>query len=143
MAGLALVSPLGLTGQANADAAYTVSGKINCINSADPVGVWVEAPNGGSGWAKRWLDVSDGWGYGHYSKALPNGGPFRLHVGCGGTPQKWGMTAYSDFHTGGQFSVVCNDLNPLLARVAKRVLPAPLKWADLSQGIPYGHCKQI
>jgi hypothetical protein len=127
---------------AQAEGGYTVSGRVMCLNSASPVGIWVEAARGGSGWADTWIDVGDGWGYVHYSKSIPNGGPFHLNVGCGGTPQSWGMTATSDSYETSSLSLKCNDI-PWWLEMVSNWRRIPFHSADLTQGVQYGRCHAI
>jgi hypothetical protein len=125
---------------AHADSGYVASGKVQCVNSEGPVGIWVEAQNGGSGWADMGVDVSDGWGWTHYSKAIPNGGSFYLNVGCGGSSEAWGLSAWSDTAVGA-LNVVCNDI-PWWLQALKGRFPY-LGWADFTQGVPYGRCGTV
>jgi hypothetical protein len=88
-------------------AGTTISGNITCAAEA-PMGVWVTANSGGSGWAS-WSRSTDNMI--HYSKYLPNGGSWYLAVGCGGSKASWGKTTYSNTYSGGgNFSFTCWDI---------------------------------
>jgi hypothetical protein len=75
------------------------SGDVQCVyGNNQVVGVWVEVSGGTSGWATRW---SDGYGGNFYSYSAIGAGKWhRLHVGCSGTPQNWGITFYTPWVTG-------------------------------------------
>lgn len=60
------------------------SGRVYCVNGEAVVGVWVTVQNGTSGWARRGgQGSSQTWSYGTQGK------PYKLTVGCGGSPAKW------------------------------------------------------
>lgn len=84
----------------------SVSGSVDCTygNNAE-VGVWVEA-GARSGWASMW---DNGYGGKYYSYgAISAGTSYRLHVGCGGTPQNWGITFYTPWINGSTYDWVCS-----------------------------------
>jgi len=98
-----LVAGLGTALAAPAEA--SISGSVDCTygNNAE-VGVWVEAGSR-SGWASL---TSNGYGGAYYSYgAISAGTTYRLHVGCGGTPQQWGITFYTPYVSGGYYDWVC------------------------------------
>lgn len=98
-----LLAGLSLTTAPEAQA--SVSGSVDCTygNNAE-VGVWVEAGSH-SGWASL---TPDGYGGAYYSYgAISAGTTYRLHVGCGGTPQNWGITFYTPYVSGGYYDWVC------------------------------------
>jgi hypothetical protein len=75
------------------------SGDVQCVYGNNAVvGVWVEVSGGTSGWATRWSDGNGGNFYSYYE--IDNGKTYRVHVGCSGTPQNWGITFYSPWVTG-------------------------------------------
>lgn len=94
-----LAAPLlGTVAPASA-ATQGISGSITCKNwlqqYSRPVGVWVDSQNAGA--ADGWATLRGGTGMNGawtstYSYSATNAGKFRLSVGCGGTPQKWGKT---------------------------------------------------
>jgi hypothetical protein len=75
------------------------SGDVQCVyGNNQVVGIWVEVSGGTSGWATRW---NDGYGGNYYSyPAIDQGKTYRLHVGCSGTSQNWGITFYSSWVVG-------------------------------------------
>lgn len=135
-----VAATIGGVSQAHADSTYVATGRIQCINSGEPTGVWVEAADGGSGWATTWQDVADGFGWLHYSKEIPAGGSFYLSVGCGGSNSSWGTTTYSDSFAG-PVDVHCNDI-PWLLEQAGRLYPF-IGRLGIAQGIPTGRCTAV
>lgn len=125
-------------------ASTTVSGTIGCVNSASPVGVWVQAEKSRSGWAEKKVPVRLG---GHskvdYKFVLDKGGRYQVHVGCGGTPQKWAKNLKSDWVSGSKNDFLCNDAHPLSVAAFKALAGRLLGKADLTQGVPYGNCKPV
>lgn len=150
-ASAALIAGLGALDPAVASAAetgpVTIAGKVGCLNSYSPDGIWVIADNGGSGFATMSFDLNDGFAYTHYTYVLPAGGSYSLNVGCGGSPQNWGMTAHTPTVAGTENSFKCNDVNPLLEAAGDwafgRILGRWIKALDLTQGIDYGTCARI
>jgi hypothetical protein len=84
-----------------------ISGSITC-ESQNVEGVWIQAANGGSGWAP-WVSSADDATYATYSYTLPHGGAYSLHVGCGGTTSSWAVAAYSSFYGGTVNNFFCYD----------------------------------
>ena len=122
-----------------ASAAVTISGTITCLNSPSPVGVWVDAQSSTDGWAFTKIPIRiGGMSQVTYTYTLNNGGNFKVNVGCGGTSQKWGMSLSSGVVSGPIANFRCNDIPPWLGAAAKRLLRV-----DLTNGIPYGTCKQV
>jgi hypothetical protein len=86
--------------------AYAAAGDVQCgVNSI--VGMWIEVRGGKSDWAKL-RSTSDhriaGWSYDTQGKQ------WRAHVGCGGTPQRWGRTMTSPWTgRGGPTTITCLD----------------------------------
>ncbi|WP_157114956.1 hypothetical protein [Nocardia niwae] len=122
----------------------TVSGTIGCINSAAPVGVWVQAKSSKSGWAQTKIPVRLG---GHskvdYSFELDQGGDYQVHVGCGGTPQKWAKSLKSENVSGTKNDFLCNDADRLSVTAFNALVGRMFGRPDLTQGVPYGECKHI
>jgi hypothetical protein len=71
-------------------------------------GVWIDAENGGSGWA-QWAAMNSP-SIAHYSYALPNGGSYAVHVGCGGSPADWLTTPDSNVVPGTVNDFLCHDV---------------------------------
>src|SRR6266702_6168690 len=71
------------------DAYNTISGQVTCPNNQPVVGVYVYPVNGGGNLATlQFLNSSES--VARFRYVLPNGGPYNLHGGCGGTSDKWG-----------------------------------------------------
>ncbi|MBF6189949.1 hypothetical protein [Nocardia implantans] len=125
-------------------ASTTVSGTIGCINSASPVGVWIQAKTSKSGWAQTKVPVRLG---GHskvdYSFTLDKGGDYQVHVGCGGTPQKWAKSLKSKDVSGTKNDFLCNDMDRLSVAAFNALVGRMFGRPDLTQGVPYGECKHI
>lgn len=96
------------------DAPVTITGYAKCW--PDPtkpvVGVWIVAANGGSGWADLQAlpgQVNVAW----FSRTLPNGGSYVVHIGCGGTPAHWELTLASlNGVLGSGHTFTCYDVPP-------------------------------
>src|SRR5690349_20799240 len=69
---------------------YTATGTVQCASNAKPVGVWVSAAHGDSGWATIRADRAAPPTVG-FMRRIPHGGPYMLDVGCGGTPTQWAV----------------------------------------------------
>lgn len=78
-----------------------VSGTVTCAKHYPVVGVWIDSSNDAhDGWAS-WSPISgEAWKASYYKGGTHEA--YDVHVGCGGTPQHWGMTAYSGTVTGHQ-----------------------------------------
>ena len=99
---------ISVTSSPVASAATAVSGEVMCVSQAPVVGVWIAASNGGSGWA-YW--TASGTNYNaRYFYSLPKGGSYSVHVGCGGTPSRWGADIRSSYRSGSYNSFVCIDV---------------------------------
>jgi hypothetical protein len=91
----------------SAHAATTVSGNVTCVDGRSVVGVWVDASNGGSGWATR-SDINGSTQ--RYSYPLANGGTYSVRVGCGGTGTNWATSNSSGVVSGSSNSFTCYDV---------------------------------
>lgn len=138
-AALALAGSLLLATPAAAAPAVTVKGEITCINSASPVGVWVQGEKSTSGWAKLKVPIKLG---GHskiaYEYVLNKGGRYKVNVGCGGSSKKWGASLSSDYLSGTKNNLKCNDVAPVLKQVGKKVVKV-----DVTQGVKYLKCARV
>jgi hypothetical protein len=85
-----------------------VSGYVQCASGARAVGVWVEAVNGGSGWGTT-RSVSGHPERTWYTRLLPLGGRFAVHVGCGGSSAHWGSSSRSEDVSGPVRDFLCHD----------------------------------
>lgn len=136
-AAVALAAVAALAG----DGRYAVNGKVLCYNHAGSVGIWVEAEKGGSGFATlHEIDVADGWGWTRFSAIIPNGGSYKLNVGCGGNPKEWEMTAHSDSYSKSELNLICNDVPPWLEFLGKQFLPILRRAFEID--VPYGRCEE-
>lgn len=90
---LASISSIALSSPA-----YAASGSVMC-SYVPVVGMWIEVEKGKSGWA--WMSGSntDGSHYRNWSYDT-QGKRWRAHVGCDGTPEKWGRNLKSNWTTG-------------------------------------------
>jgi len=70
-------------------------------------GVWVTAADGGSGWA-NWA----GGSIARFFYRLPNGGPYMVHVGCGGNPSHWAVEIRFTRWVRGDHSFRCYPFTP-------------------------------
>ena len=79
-----------------------------------------------------------------YTYKLNKGGRYKVHVGCGGTSKKWGMTLKSGYLSGSTNNLACNDINPALqaawGKIPKKALGSLAKKLDLAQGVKYQTC---
>lgn len=120
---LGLIAALGMVlatfvATPSASAATAVSGTVMCVSQASVVGVWIQAENGGSGWAT--LSGSANFKK-TYKYTLPKNGRYQVHVGCGGTPTKWKTSNKSAYVSGGK-NFTCIDFKyPPLPRSAGSV----------------------
>jgi hypothetical protein len=81
--------PLATEAASASAATITLSGTVTCVPHYVE-GIWIEVGTGSSGWAKMsaGANTSATTGYTRtFTATLPTN--IRLHVGCGGTPQKW------------------------------------------------------
>jgi hypothetical protein len=70
-------------------------------------GVWVQAAQG-SGFAP-WQGFGNGSTSGYWYD-LPVAEPYQLHVGCGGTPANWAVSADTPQVPAGHNSFNCEDV---------------------------------
>ena len=91
----------------SAFASTTVRGDVTCLSGAPVEGVWVVASSGGSGWASYYYEGSDWY---KYSRVLPYGGWYSLHVGCGGSPSYWALSLTTAYTTRTYGTVECDDV---------------------------------
>lgn len=76
-------------GASTASASTGISGQIQCVDELGIEGVWIQASNGGSGYAS----LQDINGYTkNFRYSLPRGGAWTVHVGCGGSTSHWKYT---------------------------------------------------
>jgi hypothetical protein len=70
----------------------TITLDIHCVSGNPVVGVWIDAAEGGSGWAVRGAGESQ---FIRFTHELPFGGAYSVHVGCGGSANRWGVAVWS------------------------------------------------
>jgi hypothetical protein len=85
----------------------TIAGQLSCSSGRSVEGVWVQAGSG-SGFAP-WSGIGDG-ASASYSYRLPTTETYALHVGCGGTPQSWAVSADTPV-VSGSHSFDCFDIS--------------------------------
>jgi hypothetical protein len=91
--------------------AGTAKGTVECTSGAPVEGVWVDAANGKqSGWA-HWQTLGK-VSVAAFDRALPDGGDYAVHVGCGGTPGDWLSSSVSQYVSSeaGSVEFVCQDV---------------------------------
>jgi hypothetical protein len=82
-----------------------IAGTVTCGSGATVVGVWVEGFRGGSGFA-----ALTGTGpVARFAYHLPDGGPYQVRVGCGGTPGDWRATDVSAYLDDDGRALHCED----------------------------------
>jgi hypothetical protein len=85
---------------------HKVSGFLTCSSGHPVVGVWLHGTSA-SGWAKL-ENTADGRT--EYSYKLPRGNDYSLHVGCGGTSDKWAVDPHTAEVSGTRNSFDCFDV---------------------------------
>ena len=90
-----------------APAPYQISGTISCLSGQSVEGVWVQAAQG-SGYSP-WQGTGDG-STARYWYTLPSETSFSLHVGCGGTPDTWGISVSTPLVPGPVADFMCHDV---------------------------------
>jgi hypothetical protein len=84
-----------------------ITGQANCTSGHPIEGFWVEGA-GGSGWAS-WEYASET--NADYWFALPEGPPYKISIGCGGTRESWQVATYSGSVSGTHNSFNCYDVS--------------------------------
>ena len=100
---VAVVTPAAQPG----GSAVRISGSIQC-QSKGVEGVWIQAADGGSGWAP-WVSSAADPSHATFSFTLPHGGKHSVEIGCGGTPSAWSVVEYSSFVGGRVNDFYCYD----------------------------------
>lgn len=105
---IGLVCALTVTTFNSLPASAANSGTVKCMSESTVVGVWVTVSGGTSGWASRSSWVSPAhvrWSYNTQNK------PYKLTVGCGGTPAKWATSSSTATFRTNWTDVFCWDRN--------------------------------
>lgn len=131
-------------GSVSAEAApVTVSGTVLCPTGMPVVGVWVQSSGGGSRFAKR-EPATSVTAMSVYS-ARVSSGAVELHVGCGGTPAKWGSdqwTAAIRVTRSRSLNATCTGRVGTFRRVACAFPARPNIAAPTTNGFAKGNCTQ-
>lgn len=77
--------------------------RISCTSGAEVAGAWVEASNGGSGFAEQPQDGAP------HEFVLEFGGPYSVNAGCGGTRQRWAVDTSSGVSDSPVRTLLCQD----------------------------------
>lgn len=80
---------------------------IGCVSGAPVVGAWVEASNGGSGFANPTGVLADGRA--GFAFELGFGGAYEVHAGCGGSFQRWKKVLHSTSADDPNRTLLCDD----------------------------------
>ncbi|MFE6946661.1 chitinase [Streptomyces chartreusis] len=88
---------------------FFTTGQVLCESGRPVVGVWVQTAHSSDSRFAAWKPVGNGstadwWTY------LPRNEPYSLHVGCGGTPDRWGTENWTGIFSGPQNSFNCDDI---------------------------------
>lgn len=86
---------------------HPIGGSISCTSGAEITGVWV-APEYSWLNSGHWADRQTVNGKVYYSSAV-NTERYSLHIGCGGTPQKWLLSTTTGFVSGDRNDFSCQD----------------------------------
>ena len=134
----AITSGALLGGSLRGSQPYLATGTVRCASHTTPVGVWVSALYGDAGWAttRREPDQT----VLRYSRPITHGSAYQLHVGCGGTPRNWGMTATSDSFRADAVDLICNDQSSRLGRLGRWL--APMRFTGRGRAL-FGECRPI
>jgi hypothetical protein len=155
----ALAGVLTAVGRAVAHQSYTVQMKVQCLGGGSPQGVWIDRVNGGGAFALAHdVDVSDGWGWTRYSAEMPDGGSYRLNIGCPGIPfvtgkpigsKDWAVVTHSDTLGAESLDVICNDIPPWVmdlgdwaSEKVSLVYEIVMKaFGEAAKDVKYGQCR--
>lgn len=88
----------------------TVSGLVSCRTGLPVANVWIAEDTGVGLYATKGTDMSSGPATAYHA-AIPKGVAYQLHVGCGGSPQHWAMSASSTDTTAISLTVRCDDVH--------------------------------
>lgn len=88
---------------------HEVSGRVECASGRAVTGVWVQDLDGDdSHWAEDRPDPQRRNTVGY--RADIKGDHYQLHVGCGGTPRGWAVSAWSGEVSGPTNDLACSDV---------------------------------
>jgi hypothetical protein len=86
-----------------------ISGQVSCQSDRAVVGIWVAQATGVGMLANRIPDAANPSTVGYHA-TIPEDVAYELHVGCGGTPQDWSMSASSSTTTAVTLTLRCHDV---------------------------------
>lgn len=147
-AALAVAGTVVAAPQADASDAYTINGTASCETGGEVESVWVQANNGGSGFAtlNNTVDVSTGEAGAirqRFSKTISSGGTYWVSVNCKRKVDFPAKTVYSDTTNSRNPQLRCNNF-PWWFDLPIRVLSGIKDFAELKPFIktltPYGRC---
>jgi hypothetical protein len=87
----------------------TVSGLVSCRTGRSVVNVWLAEDTGVGLYVTKGTD-EESRSTTAYRATIPKGVTYQLHVGCGGSPQNWAMSASSINTTAVSLTVKCDDV---------------------------------
>jgi hypothetical protein len=87
----------------------TVSGLASCRSGRAVVGIWIAEDTNVGLFANRSPEPKDP-STTVYNATIPVGVGYQLHVGCGGSPQNWAMSASTGNTTTARLAVRCDDV---------------------------------
>jgi hypothetical protein len=87
--------------------ARTVSGEVRCASGQPVTGVWVGEAGGGGDHASWRAEPSDPSRAKYRMKVKAD--EYEVHVGCGGTKEKWGEEPWSETVGGTRNDFLCYD----------------------------------
>lgn len=88
---------------------FRITGQVLCASGRPVVGVWVQAAHAADSRFAAWRGIGDGASADWWTE-LPRNEKYSLHVGCGGTPDRWGSENKTGTVSGGHNSFNCDDV---------------------------------
>lgn len=86
-----------------------ITGQVLCESGRPVVGVWVQAKHAADSRFAAWRGIGDGASADWWTD-LPKDETYSLHVGCGGTPDRWASENKTGTVSGGHNSFNCDDV---------------------------------
>jgi hypothetical protein len=84
----------------------TITVDVTCRSGTKVASVWIEAAQGGSGWA---TPVNEGGDVARYVYQLPFAGGYEVRAGCGGTADNWSARTSSRVDDAVYRRLLCDD----------------------------------
>ncbi|MCZ4610303.1 chitinase [Streptomyces sp. Lzd4kr] len=88
---------------------FHTTGQVHCESGRSVVGIWVETQKSGDSRFAAWKALGDG-STADWWTDLPSDERYSLHVGCGGTPEKWAGENRTGIYSGPHNSFDCYDM---------------------------------